>query len=710
MDPAVSAPAHGRNGAGRLALRLLVPRLLAPVAALAVAATGLQISGSGILSDVALALTIIWALAGAVQLVADPARERSDWWQVTLGALTAAVALTADRIAGQDGTTGQHQAARVLATLAAPVVIAVSFHFLLALPDGRLGRPGRRIAASLGYVSAVGTGIGLAIAGQPFALLAGALIWPLAVLCALPAARLRYLRAGGRDKIRMQWLGAGLVVAASLALISAVLHLLVGWPGPVVAAAAGAAAVVPLALIAGECPPLAPYSGRVFVYALSAAGASGLVAVIYLVIVAGLGKLPGNDADRELLGLAMLAAALAAVAYLPARPRLAAFATRFVYGTREAPEEALRTFGSRMTRAVAMDELLLQLAESLRKTMELSRAEVYTGAGDVLERAVSVPDADRKSIVLTDRERPIVARAGVSGSAWVSVWLPALLDGREQAQLRVAPVSHAGELLGLIVVERPARADAFTDEDDRVLSELARQAGLAFHNARLDSALATTLEALRKQAAELRESRSRIVASGDAERRRVERDLHDGAQQHLVALAINLRLTRDIVADDPAGANEMLGQLADDVQLTIKTLRELAHGIYPPLLADNGLGDALRSTASRSPLQVRVTVADDVGRYPADVEAAIYFSCTEALQNAAKHAPDATVELRLWTESGGLLFSVADDGPGFDPATARGGHGYVNMADRLGAIGGTVRWDSRPGHGATITGSVPLAA
>jgi signal transduction histidine kinase len=154
----------------------------------------------------------------------------------------------------------------------------------------------------------------------------------------------------------------------------------------------------------------------------------------------------------------------------------------------------------------------------------------------------------------------------------------------------------------------------------------------------------------------------------------------------------------------------MLGQLAQDVQATIKELRELAHGIYPPLLADNGLGDALRAAAGRSPLTVYVTVADEVGRYPAEVEAAIYFSCTEALQNAAKHAEGATVQLRLWTEAGGLLFSVSDDGPGFDAAVARRGHGYVNMADRLGAIGGTVRWDSSPGHGAVVSGSIPLAS
>jgi GAF domain-containing protein len=334
----------------------------------------------------------------------------------------------------------------------------------------------------------------------------------------------------------------------------------VGWPGPVAAVAASAAAAVPLALILAECPPLAPYGGRVFVHALSAAGSTAVVAVIYLVIVLGLGREPGNPADREILGLSMLAAAVAAIGFLPTRSRLVASATRFVYGAREAPDEALRTFGSRMTRAVAMDELLLQLAESLRKTMGLVCAEVYTGAGDVLERTVSVPDLGHSTIVLTDRERPIVARAGVSGSAWASVWLPSLLDGREQAQLRVAPISHAGELLGLIVAERPARADPFTDEDDRVLTELARQAGLAFHNVQLDSALQTTLDALRKQADELRESRARIVASGDAERRRVERDLHDGAQQHLVALAINLRLARDIMADDPAAGGVVLGR------------------------------------------------------------------------------------------------------------------------------------------------------
>jgi len=424
-------------------------------------------------------------------------------------------------------------------------------------------------------------------------------------------------------------------------------------------------------------------------------------------VVLGVGSEPADASDRELLGLSMLAAAIAAVGYGPARDRLLAWAKHAVYGAREAPDEALRTFGSRLTRAIPMDELLLQLAESLRKTMALTSAEVYTGSGDVLDRAVSVPDAGPRSLLLTPRELPVVTRAGVSGHAWASVWLPALLDGRESAQLRIAPVSHAGQLLGLIVVERPAAGDSFTDEDDRVLTDLARQVGLAFHNAELDSALQNSLDELRAQAEALRESRARIVASGDAERRKLERNLHDGAQQNLVALAVSLRLARDVLADEPEAAGEMLDQLAADLKTTIQELRDLAHGIYPPLLADSGLGRALEAAASRSPLAVSVTAAD-VGRYPADVEAAVYFCCLEALQNAAKHAPGATVTVRLWHESGGLLFAVTDDGPGFDVARARGGHGYTNMADRLGAIGGTVRWQSQPGQGTTVQGSIPL--
>jgi signal transduction histidine kinase len=660
--------------------------------------------GGGSLTAVTAAVIACWALAAVVCAWSG---RRASGWTAAAAALLAAATLAAGRLAATSAGTA-HSAARAAATVGVPLVIAAALHLVLAFPDGRLAGKPRRVTAATAYLIAAVAGLGLAVAGHSFPVAAAAAGASVAGLAALPALRFRYLRAAGHDREALQWAGLGAVAAADIALVAAVLHLLVAWPGPAGLVAEGATVAVPLAAIAALAPALARQGSRLFVYVLSAAGFSLVVAVIYLIVILGFGQAPDSSADREVLGLSMLAAAIAAIGYVPARDRLAAAATRFVYGARQAPDEVLRTFGSRLTRNVTMDELLLQLAESLRKTMGLTSAEVYTGSSDVLERTVSVPDSGPRSLVLTGREREVVSRAGVSGTAWTAIWLPALLDGRLRAQLRVAPVSHGGELLGLIVVERPADADSFTEDDDRVLTELARQTGLAFHNVQLDAALHTTLDELRKQAEELRASRARVVASGDAERRRVERNLHDGAQQHLVALAINLRLAKDIVAEDPEGTVQILDQLATDVQDTIKELRELAHGIYPPLLADRGLGEALRAAAGRSPLTVAVNIADDVGRYPADLEAAVYFCCLEALQNASKHAPEATVQLRLWTEAGGLNFAVSDDGPGFDPARARGGHGFVNMTDRLGAIGGTARWDSVPGQGATISGSIPL--
>ena len=226
---------------------------------------------------------------------------------------------------------------------------------------------------------------------------------------------------------------------------------------------------------------------------------------------------------------------------------------------------------------------------------------------------MSVPDRGAEQLRIEDAALPVVTRAGVSGSAWVAVWLPELLVGREDDQVRLVPISHSGELLGLIVLDRPHDGDSFTEEDDQALADLVRQVALALHNVNLDSALQASLDDVRRYAGELQASRARIVATGDAERRKIERNLHDGAQQHLVALAVNLRLVRDLVGENPDAA-EMLEMLADSVKDTIQELRDLAHGIYPPLLMDSGLPEALRAAAARSPLDV--SVDGDVGRYP----------------------------------------------------------------------------------------------
>jgi signal transduction histidine kinase len=696
---AVARPATRTGGATPAAAAVAV----ACLAALTVAVVAPVPHGHDVLHVVVAVVVGAWAVAGAVT-VASGAR-RLGWLVLAGAALGSAAALLA-RLA-QRTTLTPPSTTHALATAAVVLLGAVVAHGVASLPDGALVARWRRALVATWYAIAAGTALWLAATHRTPSAAALAVGWGLATATVLPSTYGRYQRSTGALRQRFQWLGAGTVAALEVALAAGTLNLLVRWPSQVLSVAVAATVAIPLALLAAASGSLLARGGRAFVVALTVLGFTVAVSAIYLVLVLGLGERPSSTADREVLGLSMLAAAVVAVSYVPVRDRVLRSATGFVYGAKEAPDEVVRTFGSRLTRAIPMDELLLQLAESLRKTLSLASAELYTGSGEVLERAVSVPDRGDASLVVSGRERPVITAAGASGNAWAGVWLPQLVAGRAGGPLRVVPISHGGELLGLIVVERGVGANAFSEEDDRVLTELARQTGLAFHNAQLDTALQSSLDELRRQADELRASRARIVASGDAERRRVERDLHDGAQQHLVALAVNLRLAQDLVLDDPEGAKEMLGELTGAVQQTIQELRELAHGIYPPLLVDSGLPEALRAVCNRSPLDVDL-VTDGVGRYGGDVEAAIYFCCLEALQNAGKHASDAHVVLRVWEDAGGLLFEVRDDGPGFDVQHAKRGHGFVNMSDRLGAIGGSVRWESAPGRGTTITGSVPI--
>ena len=237
----------------------------------------------------------------------------------------------------------------------------------------------------------------------------------------------------------------------------------------------------------------------------------------------------------------------------------------------------------------------------------------------------------------------------------------------------------------------------------------AQRAELASHNVRLDSALRTSLAELRLRADELQASRARIVAAADAERRRIERDLHDGAQQRLTSLAIRLRLAAEVAGPDAELAS-LLAELGTEVHDTAQELRRLAHGIYPPLLRDSGLAAALSAASRHSPLPTTVQAAS-LGRYPVGVEAAVYFCCLEALQNAGKHAGEgATVCVRVREDPGTLMFEVADDGAGFDAGSHGLGAGFLNMADRLGAFGGGLRVDSAPGRGTRVTGTVPVTA
>jgi len=219
---------------------------------------------------------------------------------------------------------------------------------------------------------------------------------------------------------------------------------------------------------------------------------------------------------------------------------------------------------------------------------------------------------------------------------------------------------------------------------------VASQAGLVLSNAGLIG--------------DLRASRQRLVTAQDEERRRIERNIHDGAQQDLVALAIKLRLAATSVNEEPA--RQMLGELQTDAAGALANLRDLAHGIYPPLLADLGLAAALNAQASRSPLPVAVE-ADGIGRFGQDTEAAVYFCCLEALQNIAKYAHASSARICLQAHNGTLRFTVSDDGTGYDTRHTPMGSGQRNMADRLAALGGRLEIRSAPGQGTTLTAQLP---
>ncbi len=212
---------------------------------------------------------------------------------------------------------------------------------------------------------------------------------------------------------------------------------------------------------------------------------------------------------------------------------------------------------------------------------------------------------------------------------------------------------------------------------------------------------------------ELRASRQRIVLSVEDERRRLERDLHDGAQQRLIALRIQLGLAAELVAQEPQAGSRLLSELAGEAQGALDELRDLVHGIYPPVLVEDGLEAAIEALAADTPLHTRLDLPG-IGRHEPEVEAAVYFTCMEALQNAVKHAGnEATVTVQLRERRGGLYFEVRDTGRGFDDREleCRGrpvSGGIVNMRDRVGAAGGEIELVSRLGRGATVMGSVPL--
>jgi signal transduction histidine kinase len=494
-------------------------------------------------------------------------------------------------------------------------------------------------------------------------------------LCLAAAAGLaaRYRRANPDVRHQIKWVAyAGVLTAVALLICGLVFGNPLGAllaVGPLIPVAAG------IAIFKYRLYDIDVVISKTIVYGSLAA----FITLVYVVIVAGIGSLgPGflQAGSRPNLGLSILATAVVAVAFQPVRERVQRLANRLVFGKRATPYEALSEFAGRMGGTYATEDAFPRMARVLAEGTGAARAVVWLKDGAELAAGACWP---------ADGAPP--ARAGFTGGE-----APAI-TGTD----RVALVYHRGEALGaLSVAKRPG--ETLTPIEDKLMADLAAQAGLVLHNIGLTQQLQARLT-------ELRASRLRIVAAADDQRRRIERDIHDGAQQQLLAIAGTLALAESMAGQDDERERALVAQLKDETSGALETLRELARGIYPPLLADQGLTAAVATQASKAPVPVEVD-ADGIGRYPAEIETAIYFCCVEALQNAARHAPGSAVRISLTGDRGRVRFTVTDDGPGFDPAAPVTGSGLRNMSDRLTALGGSCQVDSRPGRGTTVTGRI----
>ena len=489
---------------------------------------------------------------------------------------------------------------------------------------------------------------------------------PVAILAALASLVVRFRGSVGEERLQLKWF----VTAASLVAVTFALSVPLSQSFPILDVLSALTllflyAAIVIAVLRYRLYEIDVVIGRTVVFAVLAA----FITAVYIALVVGVGTIVGN---RRSPLLSALAAAIVAVAFQPARQAARRVANRVVYGKRATPYEVLSGFTERAAEAYSSEDVLPRLVRVLAEGMGVDEARVWLSVGHELRPAAAWP------VDGTIRAIPLAGRGE----------MPSFPDSEH-----AFPVRHAGELLGAISVV-PATNDPLGPERERLAADVAAQTALVLRNVRLIE--------------ELRESRRRIVAAQDARAKALERNLHDGAQQQLVALAVKQRLAESLVDRDPEKAKAMLADIQTETQDALETLRDLARGIYPPLLADQGLGAALTSQARRAAMPVEVS-SDGVGRHSPEVEAAVYFCCLEALQNVAKYAAATQAWIRLAEDAGMLRFEVGDDGAGFDPSVTSFGTGLQGMTDRLDAIGGAVRVESAPGDGTTVTGTIPIA-
>jgi signal transduction histidine kinase len=382
----------------------------------------------------------------------------------------------------------------------------------------------------------------------------------------------------------------------------------------------------------------------------------------------------------------VLATAIVALAFEPVQTRLERTASDLLRGGVPSPYEVLSRFSENVTGSYPTEQLPSRMATLLGEGTGAAWAQVWLTVQGELTLAASWPET----------AEPVTDPPQLEADA---------RDSSGQLR-RAVSVRHAGALLGVLrLQERPGVP--LTAVEERLFTGLAAQAGLVLRLAGLRAELAARHAELAARADELRLSRERLIETQDAERRRLERDIHDGAQQHLVALAVNLRLAETVAARSPERAVKVLEAQSEAAREAIDTLTQLSRGIYPRLLADEGMVPALRAALAISPIPVRVE-AVDVPRLPTAIEAALYFCCMEAVQNAAKHSRASQVTVTVSSQDESVRLTVDDDGEGFDVPSAEPGAGLTNMRDRIDAAGGRLEMRSTPGVGTRVDVHVPL--
>lgn len=512
-------------------------------------------------------------------------------------------------------------------------------------------------------------GVGVGLSGA-FAGLFTGLAFVAVAACVLCVCSLffRYHHADGDVRQQVKWFGLGAAFTLTCLLAGSAAQGLgaqvvsdVLWAIGVLGVPVGAA----IAILRFRLFDIDVVISKAIVYGSLAA----FIAIVYVGLVAGVGQLAGSVGTPV---LSAIAAAIVALAFQPVRRRMQRFANRLVYGQRATPYEVLSDFSGQVAHAYSVEDILPKMAQIVAAGTGVARAEVWLRVGAELRSVARWPQDGAAS------PSPVPMPSGE---------IPEFGEG--EAVFRVV---HQGDMLGAIAVQAPA-GDPITADKEKLIANLAAQAGLVLRNVRL-------LE-------DIRASRQRIVTAQDAAARRLERNIHDGAQQQLVALAIKTGLADSLVGHDDAEAHQMLSQIQAEIKEALSDLRDLARGIYPPLLADLGLVAALQAQARKSALPA-VVEGDGLGRYPQEAETAVYFCALEALQNVAKYARASRAIVRLSAPNGALAFCVEDDGVGFDPNAKGHGSGIQGMSDRLAALGGELRVTSTPGAGTIVKGSVPV--